>query len=272
MQCLAVLGPMIIVAALLFACDNATTSQPDADGDIPVFDGDIDGSLPDGDSAAENFLPDGDSQPEPDGDKPLDGDVDSDGDNTEQDNPLDGDVDPELERIPLDGDMETETPPLPDPGLPGDSGWTQTDHDLVISGGPFGTTIPLTIHIPEGAGPFPVIVFTHGFQLGPPNYTRYAEHLASWGFMVAMPQMPGSILNPETHTELKGHLIAILDWITEDNANVSGVLSGKADLDKLGLSGHSMGGKISLLVTTEDARPKASFTRSGRCSRRTHTR
>ena len=119
--------------------------------------------------------------------------------------------------------------------------------------GLFGTTIDLDVYLPAGAGPYPVVVFHHGFQLNGGNYVSYAEHLTSWGYVVVVPSMPGLLT---THVTLNGYLSAVLDWI-QDNASSS--LQGKADPEKLGLTGHSMGGKISFMLSAEDDRPRAIF-------------
>lgn len=143
-----------------------------------------------------------------------------------------------------------------DPAEPGPSPWTQASYALELPGGLFGTTIPLEVFLPDEPGAHPVIVFTHGYQLGPANYRSLAEHLASWGYVVVMPQLPGGLT---THKTLKEHVIAVLDWVEAQCSAPDGVLFGSADPALLGVSGHSMGGKISLLVASEDARPKAAF-------------
>jgi dienelactone hydrolase len=120
-------------------------------------------------------------------------------------------------------------------------------------------TVPVTLYLPDGAGPFPVVVFTHGFMLSPALYASYGDHLASWGYAVVMPELPGSMMAPTTHRELKELLRGLLDWIDAEGDNPSGPFAGRADPTRLGLAGHSMGGKISLLVATEDARPRAVF-------------
>jgi predicted dienelactone hydrolase len=117
-----------------------------------------------------------------------------------------------------------------------------------VDGGLFGETVGLTIYEPDSAGPTPVVVLSHGFQLGPADYTSYAEHLASWGFTVVLPSFPGSLISPRTHAELKTDLQSVLDW-SDVTLNASAI----------GLAGHSMGGKISLLVASDDPRPAAVF-------------
>lgn len=143
----------------------------------------------------------------------------------------------------------------PDPGLSGPLAWSQTTLDLDLS----GTTIPLTIFLPDGDGPYPVVVLHHGFQLETGLYTSYGEHLASWGYVAVLPQMPGGLISSPNHRELKEYLLGVLDWIDGSAGDVQGPLGGKADPDRLGLSGHSMGGKIALLAATEDLRPLCVF-------------
>lgn len=120
-------------------------------------------------------------------------------------------------------------------------------------------TIPLTLYLPDGPGPFGVIVFTHGFALSPSLYDSYGLHLASWGYVVVMPQLPGTMFAPRSHRELKELLRGVLDWIDTEGPAPGGAFGGRVNPALLGLAGHSMGGKISLLVSTEDTRPLAIF-------------
>ena len=112
---------------------------------------------------------------------------------------------------------------------------------------------------PEGDGPFPVVILTHGFQLGPEDYRSTGEHLASWGLVVVLPQLPGGLISAPTHIDQKEHLAAVLNWVDAEAGNPAGSLLGLASANSLGLAGHSMGGKISLLLAAEDSRPDAVF-------------
>ncbi len=142
------------------------------------------------------------------------------------------------------------------PESQGPLSWQRNRFDLRLSGGLFGTTLTLRLYIPFGSGPYPVVVFSHGYQLAPNDYRSYAERLASWGYVVVMPQMPGGLTN---HKTLKEHLTAVLDWIVADAEDPMGELKGQADKQRLGMAGHSLGGKISMLVASEDSRPDAIF-------------
>lgn len=145
--------------------------------------------------------------------------------------------------------------PVADPHLPGSLSTTTSSFELLV-----GTTkIPLTIYLPGGPGPYPVVVFHHGFQLGVELYASYGVHLASWGYVVVMPQMPGGLIGGPTHKELAGYMGKVLDWVTTTATAPTGPLAGKADATRIALAGHSMGGKISMLTATADARVDAVF-------------
>ncbi len=74
-----------------------------------------------------------------------------------------------------------------------------------------------------------------------------------------MPQMPGGLIGGPTHKELAVYVVQMLDWITTTGAMPGGPLGGAADVTRIGLAGHSMGGKISMLTATQDARVDAVF-------------
>ena len=154
-------------------------------------------------------------------------------------------------------DDSTGAPPTTadDPAEPGPGTWQSSQAQVEID----GATIPLTLFIPDASGPHPVVVLTHGFQLGPSDYASYGGHLASYDYVVVMPQMPGSLFSPETHVQLRAYLVGILDWIEAVGSDPSAALLGRADAAQIALAGHSMGGKISLLTASADARPKAIF-------------
>lgn len=154
----------------------------------------------------------------------------------------------------VDPGADANTSPLADPAMPGSVPWSSSSETIQVG----DQSIPLSLFVPDPASPHPVIVFTHGFMLEPSLYASYGEQLASWGYVVVMPKLPGSALSPTTHRELADLLAGVLDWIA-DAATAGGALADHADPSHLGLAGHSMGGKVSLLVATEDARVKAVF-------------
>ena len=160
---------------------------------------------------------------------------------------------------PDPADDEPNPPAVYDPALDGDLVFSTSQIDAELSN---GSDLPLTIYLPSSEGSHPVVVFTHGFQLSPSLYESYGEHLASWGYVVVMPQMPGGALGPigaPNHASLKDTLKSVLSWVVANANDAAGPLTGKANANQIGLAGHSMGGKISLLTATEDSRVVAVF-------------
>lgn len=76
---------------------------------------------------------------------------------------------------------------------------TSTSLDLVDADrtvpGDIGTlasqrNLPTVLWSPSGSGPFPLVVFVHGYAKGPADYARFAMALASSGYVVAAPSFP----------------------------------------------------------------------------------
>ncbi len=185
--------------------------------------------------------------------RPVDGDTDGlEGDQEEA--AVDGDND-----FQENGDREFADDHenwIPDVTVNGIYVFNQDTDQLTIEKTDRTVVLDLVLMIPEISDPMPLVVFTHGFSASPDMYLSYGERLASWGFFVIMPQMPGSLSKPETHQDQAEYLAALLDWAT-DSENVK--LSGKVDLSHIGLAGHSMGGKLSFLLASQNPRPKAIF-------------
>ena len=114
--------------------------------------------------------------------------------------------------------------------------------------------INLKTYYPSTEGPFPVVVFHHGFQLSGENYASYGEHLASWGFVVVMPTIESSLWSPYTHAQLGSFSSEILDYLSTNT-----LLSQRGDLEEIALVGHSLGGKIALYHASFDERIDAVF-------------
>ncbi len=107
---------------------------------------------------------------------------------------------------------------------------------------------------PKG-GPFPLLVFSHGFLLDGATYRSYADQLASHGFVVALPTYETGL--SVDHRDLEADLLAVLAHYAEANAWPDHPLQGGIALDAIGLSGHSLGGKVSLMGASADARVRA---------------
>jgi predicted dienelactone hydrolase len=167
--------------------------------------------------------------------------------------PVDVFVEPD---VAMDAQEEDVLADLPDPIDPGPLAWDEVSESVELEGGGlFPAKADLDIYLPEAEGKYPVVVFSHGFQLSPSDYSSYGEHLASWGYVAILPSYPGSLIAPRSHAQLRDDLSAIVDWIEAEPA----ALKGRADTTLVGLSGHSMGGKVSLLFAATDPRADAVF-------------
>lgn len=102
----------------------------------------------------------------------------------------------------------------------------------------------------------PLIVFNHGFLLHADVYRSYGEHLASHGFVVAMPSFSMSFLNVN-HAKLAEDVRFVLDYCLTANEQQAHPLYQRINQYQIGGSGNSLGGKLSLLEAVTDARIRA---------------
>ncbi len=118
--------------------------------------------------------------------------------------------------------------------------------------------VPVLAYYPTGgpdAGPYPVVTIAHGFNIDPKQYTNYAERLASHCYVALNVDHRGYIGQAVDHPGYAKQLLAAVDW-----AAAEPTLKDLADTDNVGTTGHSLGGKISVLAAMYDARVKASIT------------
>jgi len=99
----------------------------------------------------------------------------------------------------------------------------------------------------------PLVIFNHGFLLSSLGYRSYGEYLASYGFVVVLPTFPTSFLNVH-HVKLAEDVRFVIDYLLLVNENEEHVLFGRIDPERIGASGHSLGGKLSLLEAVTDDR------------------
>ncbi|QYG91983.1 hypothetical protein HC251_05720 [Iamia sp. SCSIO 61187] len=111
-------------------------------------------------------------------------------------------------------------------------------------------------------GPFPLVLFSHGFAGFPEQSVDLTTHLASWGYVVAAPdhveRSLGGLLGtaaqgvPEaTDPEVLG---ATLDLVTATEADTGSPLAGLVDLDRVAVTGHSAGAGATYRTAASDDR------------------
>jgi len=110
------------------------------------------------------------------------------------------------------------------------------------------------------AGKVPVIIFSHGLASRPEDFATRAEHLASYGFLVALPQHPGSDFG-QAQALLNGFSrdVFLISEFIDRPKDISFVLDelqrrnpsefkGQLDVESVGVAGHSFGGYAAMAV------------------------
>lgn len=141
----------------------------------------------------------------------------------------------------------------------GDGPYTvsRSDESVEVSAGEFD----VIVIVPDGAEgeTFPLVVVNHGFQLSAGNFAASGERLATHGFLVLLPSMGDGLFNAFSHTDLATIQQDLLDWALNQARVPGGRFFGRIDAAKIGVGGHSRGGKASLMLAIGDDRVTASF-------------
>ncbi len=122
-----------------------------------------------------------------------------------------------------------------------------------------GQTMTGTISIPDGSGPFPVVVVNHGFIPSTRYYPGadsgiYGDPMAAHGFIAVAPNYPGyagSGTGPGSMPQMVAAAVTVMDLV--------GSLSTlpQADPTRVAMVGHSFGGGVGQIVMVVDPRVKA---------------
>jgi dienelactone hydrolase len=141
-----------------------------------------------------------------------------------------------------------------------------------------GRIVPYKLYLPKGAGPYPVVVHSHGLGGNREASTYILQAVAEAGYVVVCLQHPGSDsgllagrapgsgqaalvaagragMTGEAARARYGDLRFAVDQLTA-MAAPGGPLAGKADLSRLGMSGHSFGA-LSTLTAVGQRLPSA---------------
>jgi len=121
---------------------------------------------------------------------------------------------------------------------------------------------------PAAGGPFPLVVFVHGFDVTPTTYAALTEAWARAGYVVASPAFPGEVGGQDGATE---------DDLPNEPADVRFVISAMTaaggpvrsavDASRIAVAGHSDGGEVAAGVGLDrccaDPRVRATIVMSG---------
>ena len=144
--------------------------------------------------------------------------------------------------------------------------------DLDVVDAARGRTIPIRIWLPATPAPAPVILFSHGLGGARDGNAYLGRHWSARGYGVVFLQHPGSdesvwrdlpfaerlpalkkAVNVTTTLDRYGDVPAVLDRLGEANREPAGVLAGRLDLARVGVSGHSFGAMTSQGVAGQRA-------------------
>lgn len=101
--------------------------------------------------------------------------------------------------------------------------------------------------IPQSAVPCPIVVFGHGYLMSIDRYYSYAQHLASWGYVVVLPTISNPFPIPEHYTRAHS-MVDAARWTANKNFVIGDIFYNKLNSYNWGFVGHSMGGGIALLA------------------------
>jgi predicted dienelactone hydrolase len=109
-------------------------------------------------------------------------------------------------------------------------------------------------------GKTPVVIISHGLASRPEDFAKDAEHLSSYGYVVALPQHPGSDTK-QAKALIEGYAREVFDVdefinrpkdisyvIDELERRNQSQFEGRLALDSVGVGGHSFGGYTALAV------------------------
>lgn len=119
---------------------------------------------------------------------------------------------------------------------------------------------------PEG-GPFPIVLFSHGFAGFPEQSVDLTTHLASWGYVVAAPDHVERSLSGLLGTGQEGVaestdeavLAATLDRVLVEAEGDTSPLAGLVDPERVAVAGHSAGAGASYRFASSDPRTDAAI-------------
>jgi predicted dienelactone hydrolase len=107
---------------------------------------------------------------------------------------------------------------------------------------------------PLSGGPYPLIIFAHGFTASRVQSSQYARHLASHGYIVASPDFPGSNAaapgGPRIGAVIDqpGDVSFVIDELLQRNDEPDGMFAAAMDPEFIGMTGHSLGGLTTMMT------------------------
>jgi dienelactone hydrolase len=121
-------------------------------------------------------------------------------------------------------------------------------------------TIETRIVFPDGGGPYPLLVMSHGASGHPDEYLETIPTWAADGFVVAAPafpltngDVPEALANLDDVANQPGDVSFVIDQVLAANVDPESPLHGLVDPEAIGVVGHSLGGATTWAVSFNTA-------------------
>ncbi|MGC9502183.1 alpha/beta hydrolase [Baaleninema sp.] len=169
------------------------------------------------------------------------------------------------EQSEREADREDISPsPVADLSQPGKLSWDKLSMTLrdPNRNPPWGHRFPVDLYVPQTPDPAPIIVISHGLGSDRSAFRYLAEHLASHGFAVFVPEHSGSnakhmeallagqeqeIAKPQEFIDRPLDVTFLLDTLTV-LSRTDPQLENRFDFDRVGVVGQSFGGYTALTL------------------------
>jgi predicted dienelactone hydrolase len=159
------------------------------------------------------------------------------------------------------------------------AGFSPERQELVVKDERLVREVPLRIYLPKERGPAPVVLFSHGLGGSRAGSEYLGVHWASRGYAAVFLQHPGSdegvwkgrpaaermaamrrAASPENFQLRVRDVPAVLDGLARWSQTTGHPLSGRLDLTRIGMSGHSFGALTTQAVSGQRFLGSARFT------------
>jgi len=106
----------------------------------------------------------------------------------------------------------------------------------------------------RSGAPYPLIIFAHGFSSSRRQSASYMQQLASHGYVVAAPDFPQTRIDTPGGARISAVLDQpadvsfVIDEMLKRDAASDGAFAGAIDENRIGMTGHSLGGLTAMLV------------------------
>jgi predicted dienelactone hydrolase len=154
-----------------------------------------------------------------------------------------------------------------------------TTQDLTVKDEKRSREIPIRVYFPKEKAPAPVILFSHGLGGSRTGSSFLGTHWAARGYVAVFLQHPGSdesvwkgkppaqiMSEMRKAADLENFRLriddvhAVLDQLDQWNKAAGNTLSGRLDMKRIGMSGHSFGALTTQAVAGERLLPGSSLT------------